>query len=178
MPILSCYVDDRTHAALKAESERLGRSIEDLAEAAIANAALQPEFAAVPRAGEVGIPEVTLPEAAAVSGVIGSELFVRYVLPDNSHDGINRKVWSGTPWLTNAWTDSSSRDPERRRAMIDWCLQRFGEPAQPFGPAPTPGRWREGNATVMGWTWYGFATEAEMREFEAAWPAPEGKPDA
>lgn len=53
MPILSCYVDDRTHGYLKSASARLERSIEDLAEAAISEAAHQAEWAARPRAGDV-----------------------------------------------------------------------------------------------------------------------------
>lgn len=40
MPILSCYVDDRTHDALIETSRNSGRTIEDLAEAAISEAAL------------------------------------------------------------------------------------------------------------------------------------------
>jgi len=37
--ILSCYIDERTEAILRRQSAETGRSIEDLAEAAIANAA-------------------------------------------------------------------------------------------------------------------------------------------
>lgn len=38
--IISCYIDDRTAGILGRESAETGRSIEDLAEAAIAEAAL------------------------------------------------------------------------------------------------------------------------------------------
>ncbi len=37
--ILQCYIDDRTLAILKRVSEQTGRTIEDLAEAAISDAA-------------------------------------------------------------------------------------------------------------------------------------------
>lgn len=40
MPILQCYVDDRTMAILKEYGERNGRTVEDLAECAIAETAL------------------------------------------------------------------------------------------------------------------------------------------
>lgn len=39
MPILQCYVDDRTMHILKRESIARGRSVEELAEAAISNEA-------------------------------------------------------------------------------------------------------------------------------------------
>ena len=41
MPILSVYVDDETHDRLLQASARTERSIEDLAEAAVAETALQ-----------------------------------------------------------------------------------------------------------------------------------------
>jgi hypothetical protein len=41
MPFLTVYVDDRTMEALKEFSEKDGRSVEDLAEAAVADAALR-----------------------------------------------------------------------------------------------------------------------------------------
>lgn len=40
MPILQCYVDDRTHAILTEYAASNGRTVEDLAECAIAEAAL------------------------------------------------------------------------------------------------------------------------------------------
>lgn len=41
MPILNCYVDDDTMLSLRRASFHTGRSVENLAEAAIAEAALQ-----------------------------------------------------------------------------------------------------------------------------------------
>lgn len=98
---------------------------------------------------------------------VGSDLYLRYVLPDDSHDGINRKVYAGTPWITNAFTGSPG--DARSYAMITWCRDRFGEEAFPFGREPRAGRWHRGGATVYGWTWFGFSTAEEMAEFEAAW---------
>lgn len=43
MPTLSCYVDERTLEALRAFARETGRSVEDLAEAAISEAALKSE---------------------------------------------------------------------------------------------------------------------------------------
>lgn len=43
MPVLNCFVDDRTHDALVEFSRNTGRSVEDLAEAAISEAALASE---------------------------------------------------------------------------------------------------------------------------------------
>lgn len=41
MPMLNCYVDDRTYETLKEEAEASGRKIEELAEAAIEEAAIR-----------------------------------------------------------------------------------------------------------------------------------------
>lgn len=41
MPILRCYVDDRTLAILQEYGERRGQTVENLAEAAISDAALR-----------------------------------------------------------------------------------------------------------------------------------------
>lgn len=46
MTILCCYVDDRTFRILEKESRISGRKIEELAEAAISDAALRSDIAA------------------------------------------------------------------------------------------------------------------------------------
>jgi hypothetical protein len=43
MPIINCYVEDSTLATLKRVSSETGRSVTDLAEAAISEAACQAE---------------------------------------------------------------------------------------------------------------------------------------
>lgn len=49
MSILHCYVDDETLATLELVSAETGRRIEELAEAAISEAAVQAKVAAMPR---------------------------------------------------------------------------------------------------------------------------------
>lgn len=43
MPVLRCYIDDRRYGALLAASHQTGRTVEELAEAAISEAAMQAE---------------------------------------------------------------------------------------------------------------------------------------
>lgn len=50
----------------------------------------------------------------------------------------------------------------------------MGEQSWPFGQVAIYRRWFRGGATIHGWTWFGFATEADMQAFLAAWPNPEG----
>ena len=102
----------------------------------------------------------------------GSELYRKLILRDGSFDGINERVWRGTPWILDAYT----KDAQQFDLMSRWCWDRYGPPAWPFSDNPRPGRWMSGGATVFGWTWWGFATEAEMHEFEAAWPSPPQTP--
>jgi hypothetical protein len=118
------------------------------------------------------IPASALHGRATEGGVKleGSEIFRRFIAPHDSseRDQLHYRVWAQTPWVANFWT---GRGDERRREEIwQWCEERFGLPAQPFGSTPRPGRWREGNATVMGWSWWGFDTEAAMNDALAAWP--------
>lgn len=102
---------------------------------------------------------------------MSSRLHREYVLTDNGpHAELNRQVWSGNPWITDMYVGA---DPNgRERDMILWCRDQFGDESQPFGDKPIYRRWRRGNATVFGWGWFGFATEADMKAFEAAWPPP------
>ncbi len=56
MPVLSCYVDDRTLEILEREARERGRTVEDLAEAAIAEAAIAlTRPAADPRQGRLDL---------------------------------------------------------------------------------------------------------------------------
>lgn len=99
---------------------------------------------------------------------IGSALYQRWIIGEG--DALQMQVWQGTPWMTNAFTGSS--DDPRERQMLEWCWDQYGAEAWPFSDNPRPGRWKRGGATVFGWTWFGFSTEAEMAEFELAWPKP------
>ena len=106
----------------------------------------------------------------------GSEIYHRMMKFFEEHPEydpeLQRRCWEATPWITEVYVG----DPDNRREMDMrlWCWERWGEPANPFRDPPTPGQWREGNAIVYGWAYWGFATEQQMREFEAAWPPPEG----
>lgn len=80
------------------------------------------------------------------------------------------EVWDGTPWMIDVYAGSFNE--VRRYDILHWCHDTFGRQADPFGPDPRPGRWRQGNATVDGWTWFGFATEADMQQFIEHWPNP------
>ena len=82
-----------------------------------------------------------------------------------------RKVWEPTPWMVDAYTGDVV-DREREREMLSWCYDEIGPQASPIHDRA--GRWQRGNATVFGWTSFGFAAEADMLRFIARWPAPEG----
>lgn len=110
------------------------------------------------------------PEAAP--SAVGSRLYTTYVVPDESHDGIMRQVWSDTPWIVDAFVGQHSDEEGRRRQMWEWCREHLGAESWPFSDNPRPGRWHSGGATVSGWQWWGFDTEATMLEFAEAFPSP------
>ena len=99
-------------------------------------------------------------------GEAGSDLYQRQIIKRG--DDLMLRVWAGTPWMIDMFADGE-RD---HRRMHEWCYARFGDQAFPFGDHPKPGRWRSGNATVLGWTWWGFSTADEMLAFREAWPQP------
>lgn len=104
----------------------------------------------------------------------GTELFRRtlaYDLGCPESNSLMARVWRPTPWMVDAFTGGVGED--RDREMIMWCADRFGQESSPIHG--TPGHWHRGSATVHGWTWYGFASEAMLREFLAAWPIPPGE---
>lgn len=107
--------------------------------------------------------------------LVGSDLYQRLMAFYDEHNRHNselhHKVWDGTPWMVNAYTGSSCSDT-RYAEMMEWCHERFGEPSWPFSDDPRSGDWRSGNATVYGWTYFGFKTETMMNEFAKAWPNP------
>lgn len=84
-----------------------------------------------------------------------------------------RKVWGGHPWVIDVYTDSSPYSL-RCRLIMEWCAQHLGEEAHVILDINNAGRWMRGNATVHGWTWFGFTTEADMLAFVRAWPHPPG----
>lgn len=105
----------------------------------------------------------------------GTRLYEQYILGDTSeHGDLSRRVWAGTPWIIDAYTGRVSDD--RTYEMLHWLADEMGEQAWPLGPSPRPGRWWRGSATVNGWTWFGFASEADMQAFQDAWPNPKDTP--
>lgn len=90
--------------------------------------------------------------------------------PDNL--ALARRVWDAVPWVANAYTGSLRND--RSRDMIMWCVNRYGPERLWSGDPPGAGAWQRGGAVVNGWTWWGFDTDAKMREFLTAWPPPDG----
>lgn len=99
----------------------------------------------------------------------GSDLYrqmLAFDYEDDERADLMRKVWEPTPWIVDAYTGSP--DDDRTRAMIEWCHERFGDESYPIHGRS--GQWHRGGVTLYGWTWFGFATEPQMREFVAAWP--------
>ncbi len=88
----------------------------------------------------------------------------------NDPDGgdLWQSVWAPTPWMVDAFVGRWEDGRERR--MLEWCYDAFGDQSSPIHEIT--GRWKRGNATVHGWTWFGFSTEAEMNQFVEHWPAP------
>ena len=87
---------------------------------------------------------------------------------DPERQALMAQVWRDTPWMVDAYT--GSHDTDRRHDLMEWCREQFGPEAWPIHGLP--GQWHSGGATVDGWTWMGFATEARMRQFMERWPAP------
>lgn len=89
-----------------------------------------------------------------------------YWIDDPERLELNTRVWAGTPWMLDV--ETGSPDSDRRFHMATWCREHIGPEAWPIHGKP--GNWYTAGATVDGWTWIGFATEALMREFMAAFP--------
>lgn len=102
--------------------------------------------------------------------VQGSPLYQRQIA--NSEDALMHQVWDGTPWMIEAYTGSIA-NYGRYREIMEWCHYHFGPEAWPIHGLP--GHWHSGGATVMGWTWMGFATEAMMQQFVEAWGSAEAE---
>ena len=99
--------------------------------------------------------------AAPASADTGTDLYRRRIASaanDDERGALMAEVWTPTPWMESVFTGYG--DSERRREMREWCRERFGEEA--FIIAGKPGAWQFGLATIYGWNWIGFATEAQM----------------
>lgn len=90
----------------------------------------------------------------------------------NVDDGgeLEHKVWDGTPFMVDWFTGPVAH--ERDLLMRQWCRHHIGDEAWPIHGKR--GRWHRGGATVYGWTWFGFETQAFLDAFMTAWPLPDG----
>ncbi|WP_152621376.1 hypothetical protein [Bradyrhizobium japonicum] len=82
------------------------------------------------------------------------------------------RVWRDTPWMVDVYSGGYSRDRDREHSILMWCYEQFGEQCSVIHGRS--GRWQRGSATIDGWTWFGFSTEAEMKAFVDRWPTPKG----
>lgn len=93
----------------------------------------------------------------------GSDLYHRALAfnGDPERGALMQKVWQGTPWMVDAYT--GSRDTGRHHKIMTWCREQFGPEAWPLHGHP--GEWHASSVTIHGWTWMGFATQAQLRLF-------------
>lgn len=88
---------------------------------------------------------------------------------DSERNALVHLVWDGHPWMVDVHTGQSGG--EQDRAMRLWCVNEFGPEAWPIHGIA--GEWHRGNATINGWTWFGFRTEKQMLRFIERWPSPD-----
>jgi hypothetical protein len=82
-----------------------------------------------------------------------------YDYGDDERAALMRKVWEPTPWIIEVYVGQHPYEGPRERQILEWCRDDFGDESSPIhGRA---GRWHPGNATIYGWKWFGFATEAD-----------------
>lgn len=93
---------------------------------------------------------------------------------DDERSELMRYVWAPTPWMVDAFT--GNYDTGQKRDILHWCYETFGEQASPIHDRV--GAWQQGGATIYGWTWFGFSTEADMHKFIERWPSPSENEDA
>ena len=100
---------------------------------------------------------------------MSTDLYKRTITFDYGNDDrreLMKSVWSVTPWMVDCFTGSINSD--RERSIREWCLENIGPEAWPIHRKL--GDWQLGGATIHGWTWIGFATEAQMQSFLGAFP--------
>jgi len=89
---------------------------------------------------------------------------------DTERAELMERVWREVPWMVDIYSGGYSNGRDRELDIQHWCYEQFGE--QHSAIHERPGRWYRGGATVHGWTWFGFSTEAEMQSFIDRWPTP------
>lgn len=101
--------------------------------------------------------------------VDGTDLYHRnmeWAESNGDRGKLMHQVWDGTPWMVDVYT-GNIENFGRFREIMEWCREQFGPEAWPIHGKP--GAWHSGGATVMGWTWIGFATEDRMERFRERW---------
>lgn len=91
-----------------------------------------------------------------------------FVVCSERHKEINHKVWDPTPWVINVKSGSEATEEGIMlwQTMRNWLINNLGPESQPiFG---IKGYWHRGSATVDGWTFIGFSSEALMISFMSA----------
>lgn len=94
------------------------------------------------------------------------ERTITFDYDDEDRRDLMEKVWSVTPWMIDIFTGSINS--KRERSMRQWCRANIGPEAWPIHCKE--GSWQLGGATIHGWTWIGFSTEAKMYSFLEAFP--------
>jgi hypothetical protein len=104
----------------------------------------------------------------------GSALFARVMIgadedKDRERGELMHKVWNPTPWMLDVFDGGPGPDG-REREIRNWLNRHFGRESSPIHGHE--GLWHQGNVTMHGRTWYGFATEEMMTRFAAAFCEP------
>jgi len=98
----------------------------------------------------------------------GTQLFqnaMEYDYGDKNRAKLMHNVWKDTPYMVDAWTGSTAAN--RDYEMLEWCYYHFGDQHYPIHGKP--GDWQRGGATINGWTWYGFRTAKQLKQFLDHW---------
>lgn len=86
---------------------------------------------------------------------------------DGDRKNLMQDIWSGYPWMVNAYSGGYSNNRDLEHDILTWCFDNIGEQGYPIhGKA---GAWYRGSATINGWTWFGFSTEQDMQKFKRRW---------
>lgn len=121
------------------------------------------------RIGEAA-PSPISPAHRVYRRLVGTHLFRELVRAAADGGGradiITMKVWQATPWMVNTYTGSICNHG-RYADINDWCRENFGDESHPI--SGQVGKWHCGSATIMGWTWMGFAEEEMMKTFVEKW---------
>jgi len=106
-------------------------------------------------------------EGAERGGAIGTPLYadiLKFNSGDDERSALMREIWNATPWVINVFSGRTMSD--RYNEIMKTIRDTFGRQASVIHKID--GEWQVGGATVNGWTWIGFRTEAQMKAFQDA----------